>query len=791
MKIILRYPFLFLCLILFKSAKADNSKVDSLVNVFKGNITDSAKVHVLHQLFTAKDSVVYLNKALALAKKTKYKRGIALSLLHLGRYYYFADEHDLSLSNLSECAIIANQINDKVILKSCYRFIGFIYRPHEPFKAKEFYEKSLEMCIATGDEISASYALSAIGNVHEGVYDPTKVNNKKALDYYLKSLEIRKRLGSDTEIASSLNECSRMYDALGMTEKSFELRLKGLELAEKSGDKNDAVYLHVLIGNDYTTRKKDYKNALKHLQRAFDLAEEMNGSFETKNDIVKYMAVCYNNMGNKDKAIFYFLESLRYGDSIHLKSLKHDYNLSSVKQDLEKELEKQKLLVKDAEILKEKAEREKQASINKAYLIGFILVFILAIIVYSGSLRTKRLNKELDVRNKEIETAYQTLALSEGKFKLITETINDVFYLYNIVEKKFEYISPNINELFGYPAQYFYEGNSMKVAVYKDDLPLVIKANIQVDSGISYNIRYRIVVNNKIKWVAEKSSPILDDSGNLVRNSGIIRDITERTLDEELIKKKNTDITNSIIYASNIQNAVLAPKSEIAKKVKDFFILNKPKEIVSGDFYFYKETTGGIYIAAVDCTGHGVPAGFMSMIGNSFLNEVVKSYLNLSPAEILDQLSVKIIKTLHQDNPNTEMKDGLDIALLFISDDFKTAQFAGAFNSLIHIRNGVLTEIEANSFSVGLKLGKEPGSFTNHKINLQAGDTMYMMSDGYISQFGGEKDKKFTKKKFKETLLPIQNLSMSDQEKALNKTFIDWMGHKPQVDDVCVIGIRV
>lgn len=791
MKKILRYVLLFISLFFLKNNLVGNGKVDSLLVVYKKATTDSTRVHVLHQLFTAKDSVVYLEKALEIARKSNYKKGVALSLLYLGRFYYFSDNHDIALSKLTECALIANQINDKQILKSCYRFIGFIYRPHEPFKAKEYYEKSLEMCIATNDEIGASYALSAIGNVFEGVYDPTKKFNKKALDYYLKSLEIRKRLGSNSEIASSLNECSRMYDALGMSDKSFELRLKGLEIAEKSGDNDNAVFLHILIGNDYSTRKKDYKNALIHLTSALNIAEKNKSSFDTRNDIVKYMAVCYNNMGNKDKAIFYFLESQRYGDSIHMKSLKHDYNLSSVKQDLEEELERQKLLVKDAEILKEKAEKEQQATLNKAYLAGFILLFILAIIIYTSSLKTKRLNKELDLRNKEVEKAYQAITESEQKFKLITETINDVFYLYNIVEKKFEYISPNIKELFGYDAQFFYEGNSMKVPVYKEDLPIVIKANIQVDSGVSYDIRYRIVVNGKIKWVAEKSSPILNEYGELVRNSGIIRDITQRKIDEELIKKKNTDITNSIIYAKNIQDAVLAPKEQIAQKLSDFFILNKPKEIVSGDFYFYKETTGGVYIASVDCTGHGVPAGFMSMIGHSYLNEVVKSYLNLSPAEILDQLSVKIINTLHQDNPNTEMKDGMDIALLYISDDFNNAQFAGAFNSLIHIRNGVLKEVEANSFSAGLKLGKEPGSFTNHHLRLEKGDTLYMMSDGYVSQFGGAKDKKFTKKQFKEVLLSIQNLSMPEQEKALETIFNKWMGSKPQVDDVSVIGIRI
>jgi PAS domain S-box-containing protein len=403
----------------------------------------------------------------------------------------------------------------------------------------------------------------------------------------------------------------------------------------------------------------------------------------------------------------------------------------------------------------------------------------------------KFLNKELDLSYKEIETAYKTLAISENKFKQITETISDVFYLYNIIEKKYEYISPNCKTLFGLESDYFYQGKSTKVVVHKDDLTLVVNANVKIDAGISYEIEYRIILNDNIKWVAEKSSPIFDENGILVRNSGICRDITLRKFNEEAIRKKNKDITDSILYARTIQDAILVPKEEIAKQLSDFFILSKPKEIVSGDFYFYKETKNGVIIAAADCTGHGVPAGFLSMIGNAFLNEILGADDSLSPAKILDQLSEKIIKSLNQNRTDSESKDGMDIAVLRLDKENSSVQFAGAQNALYHIYNGNLNEIKADMFPVGINDTNTLTPFTNNTIKLNKGDALYIFSDGFHDQFGGPDGRKFMKKQMKELLLSIQDKKMSDQEKILDKTFTDWKGRTNQLDDVLVIGIRI
>ncbi len=770
---------------------AQQNGADSLAAVLNSGVKDSIKVQVLHRLYQLKDSVHYAMKALEIAHRIDYKTGIAQSLLDIGRWYYFAGKEDVSLSYLIKSVKLAEELGDKKILKNDYRYIGFIYRPREPFKAKDYYEKSLKMCEETGDEVSAAYALSAIGNIFEGVSDPTKKSNETALEYYLRSLKIREKKGSETEIAASLNETSRMYDALGNNSKGFELRLKGLKMAEKIGDVENIVYLSNVLGNDYAKRFKDYKNALKYQLRAFELCKAKANKTDVLFDISKAIALCYNSLGDNKHANDYFVISMLYNDTLKKKATSYDYTLSGMKHDLEIERETEKLLLKDLEIATEKAKTDKQTALRNAFFLGFIIVLMLTLLLYKGYKQKQKINNELDSSNREIEMAYRTLADSERKFKQITETINDVFYLYNIVEKRYEYISPNCTDILGLSPKYFYEGKSSKIIVHKDDLQLVKDANVKIDSGVAYDIEYRIILDGAVRWIEEKSSPIFDESANLLRNSGILQDITFRKEQEKLLEKKNKDITDSILYARTIQDAILVPKEKIEEKLKDIFILSKPKDIVSGDFYFYKETKNGIFLAVADCTGHGVPAGFMSMIGHAFLNEIVNVNKAITPAQILNQLREMIIKSLNQNTADSESLDGMDIALLYFENNNRYVQFAGAFNPLYLLRDGAVKEVEADLFPIGVHVVKELIPFTNHSMELKEGDALYIFSDGYADQLGGKQDRKLSKKQMKELLVAVNGKNMSEQQNILDKAFDDWKGEAEQVDDVLIIGIRV
>ena len=777
---------MFFCLEVFSK----QNPADSLRTILTTIKNDSIKVEVLHQLSQTTDSLSYSLKALDIAQRNGNKRGVALSLLDIGRYYYFDGKEDVSLSYLMKAIVSAEEIKDKKILISAYRYIGFVYRPHDSFMAESFYKKSYTMAIETQDELSASYALSALGNIYEGSYKGSTGNNQIALKYYLQSLEIRKRLGSPSEIASSLNETSRVYDLLGEYNKGLELRLDGLKIAEQSGSIDNIVYLSARLGNDYSIRFHDYKKGLDYLLKAYALGVKQKNNFDVMFEVNRGLAFSYSSLGEIAKSNEFYKAAILLNDSIRAKEQKNDYNLSGVKHDLEQQLDRQKQLLKDSEILKEKAKAEEQTTIRNASLIGSGLVLILLIILFRGYKQKQKSNLELDEKNRKIETAFETLAVSERKFKLITETITDVFYLYNIVEKKYEYISPNCLSILGLSQQFFYEGRSSKIVVHKDDLALVVDANVKIDSGVAYDIEYRILIDGQIKWIAEKSSPIYDENGKLVKNSGICRDITRKKSNEEKIRKKNKDITDSLLYAKAIQDAILVPKEEMMKKLRDFFILYKPKEIVSGDFYFYKETDKGLYVAVADCTGHGVPAGFMSMLGNAFLNEIINEQSSISPAKILDQLREHIINSLHQ-KMDVESKDGMDVAMLYFDHDQSTVQYAGAFNPLYIIRNGELKEMKADLFPVGINFANSKPPFTNHKLQLHKGDSLYIFSDGYYDQFGGPNGRKFLKKQMQHLFLSIQDKNMKEQEQILHQTFVSWKGSLEQVDDVLVLGIRI
>jgi phosphoserine phosphatase RsbU/P len=262
-----------------------------------------------------------------------------------------------------------------------------------------------------------------------------------------------------------------------------------------------------------------------------------------------------------------------------------------------------------------------------------------------------------------------------------------------------------------------------------------------------------------------------------------------------LLEQKNHDITDSILYASYIQQAILPSRDILDEKVPDNFILYKPKDIVSGDFYWFKQIKNLLYIAAADCTGHGVPGAFMSILGILMLNEKVSRRRITPPNYVLTELRKKIKNTLHQYG-QSQSNDSIDMAFCLINYDNDTLYYAGANFPLYLIRNnGTPDKVEfivkkADKMPVG-KHPNDNKSFTNHRIKLQHGDRLYIFSDGYFSQFGGKKNKKFKVRRFQELLLSIQDKAMPEQQEILDQTIEEWRGINEQVDDIMVIGIQI
>jgi len=278
--------------------------------------------------------------------------------------------------------------------------------------------------------------------------------------------------------------------------------------------------------------------------------------------------------------------------------------------------------------------------------------------------------------------------------------------------------------------------------------------------------------------------------------SNLEQKVRERT--EEVTRQKKeieellTEVTDSIKYAQRIQNAILPPRKYINKVLPNSFILFKPKDIVSGDFYWVEDKEGKTAVAAVDCTGHGVPGALMTVVGYNKLHEAMSEAKEYTAAAILDGLNRGVINTFSQGNEESDVKDGMDAAMCVVDYKTKTIQFAGAYNPLYIIRSGSqeIEQIKGDKFPIGPFIGGIQ-NFQNHTIQLEAGDTVYVFSDGYADQFGGEKGKKFRYKNFRELLLGMQDKEMYEQKELLDTTIESWRGELEQVDDILVIGIRV
>jgi serine phosphatase RsbU (regulator of sigma subunit) len=252
------------------------------------------------------------------------------------------------------------------------------------------------------------------------------------------------------------------------------------------------------------------------------------------------------------------------------------------------------------------------------------------------------------------------------------------------------------------------------------------------------------------------------------------------------IEEKNRDITASIRYAERIQRAML-PKEDTFQET---FVLFMPKDIVSGDFYWMYDNGDWQFIAVVDCTGHGVPGAFMSIIGHNSLNKVVREYGLTRPSAIVDQLNIEVMKALLQRHEK-KINDGMDLALIAFNKRNFTLEFSGAFNPLYIVRKGEIFTYKGDRFPIGMTSVDEKKNFTNHIIDIRPGDMLYMTTDGYADQFGSAEAKKYKSYNVKKLLTTIWDLPVNEQKIRLEKEILDWKGDLEQVDDILIIGTKI
>lgn len=306
-----------------------------------------------------------------------------------------------------------------------------------------------------------------------------------------------------------------------------------------------------------------------------------------------------------------------------------------------------------------------------------------------------------------------------------------------------------------------------------------------------------LIITNQYR-VKKKSNELLQLQKEeiLERNAEINQKNEEIMAQRDQLELLNEDMTASIRYAKRLQDAILPPDKFIKNTLANAFVLYKPKDIVSGDFYWVHKIQDYVMFAVVDCTGHGVPGAFMSIVGNDAINLAVADMDTPKASKILNYLNLEVTKRLHQGSEGDQVKDGMDLALCTINKETLELQFAGAYNPCYIIRNKELIEIKGDPFSIGMFVGEEVRPFTNQKFQLEKNDMVYVFSDGYADQFGGPRGKKFKYKPFKEMLIDISDQPAEEQKQILDTKIEEWRNFEgrpiePQIDDICIMGIRV
>ena len=335
---------------------------------------------------------------------------------------------------------------------------------------------------------------------------------------------------------------------------------------------------------------------------------------------------------------------------------------------------------------------------------------------------------------------------------------------------------------------------------YPDCIRMILTGFSDVEAIIQAINKGRVYRYITKPWDKEEFKITMDralEAYSLKRqNKKLIKDLKDanQNLEEKVVKRtkqieqQKREITDSIHYASRIQNALLPPDEDLERLLPSYFILNKPRDIVSGDYYWVSHKDNRVIIAVADCTGHGVPGAFMSILGIAFLNEIINK-AEIIPNKILNELREHLIKSLHQTGRKDETRDGMEIALCVVDYGNKKLQYSGAFRPLYLIRNKELNEFKGDNMPIGV-YDDEENPFSNKELHFKEDDIIYLFSDGYVDQIGGPDRKTFRSRKFKQLLINIHQKPLPEQKKILEKEYEEWRRDIEQIDDIMVMGIR-
>jgi serine phosphatase RsbU (regulator of sigma subunit)/Tfp pilus assembly protein PilF len=596
------------------------------------------------------------------------------------------------------------------------------------------------------------------------------------------SLEIYRELGDDQLVANLLSNMGAIYHSIGKNVEAIEHYLPALIIAEALSDSIRIGTLLLNIGVVYSEQTSTYDSAINYYLRAIEIGEDLNDQYIVGVSTLN-MGQVYMEKEDLDSALYYIEKSL-----IIIKSSNYiAMALNLMGSIYSEEGDYQKALTYHQDALemarKDNAQRE---------MVGILLGLASVYDNLENQTRAIEYYKEAEVLaeeiglNEELSSAYEGLATNYAEIQDFPNAYTYLSRQNEIEDIIYRIESENVtNELI----------NSYQMEKKQDEITL-LEQEAEIDQ-----------LKNKRQRAIIISSGFL----GLILLAVILAVLSRmkyiRRTNEKINKQKEM-ITDSITYAQRIQSAILPSQEVMEELLPDHFVLYKPKDIVSGDFYWIKEVQDHLVIVGADCTGHGVPGAFMSMLGITMFNDLIGDNCFDAPGAILDRLRVNVKEMLVQQGRSDEQKDGMDLAIAVYNRTTREIHFSGANNPLYILRKkSVPEQIDLEPFAsvdngefrlFELKGDKQPigthweeTPFRTTSVKLRDEDSFYMFSDGYIDQFGGEHRKKFKSMNFKKLLLSLQGESMDTQRQKLEETFDQWRGPNEQLDDIIVLGVKI
>lgn len=742
--------FKFFYILIFLSISSFSQSVDSLYSLaYKSNV-DSVRMRLLIEISDVCDipeikkyadsALVYANRVLkehpTNENATLYK---SVAYNNIGFMFQSYGDLDNSLLYYEKSLKAIRIINDSTELARTLNNISIVQKSmgevnkalNSLLLASEYATGSNETELLSGIFINLSNIYFDMGDI------------RKALDVCYKGLKFQEERGNEYGISFTYNTIAVIYHSQGEYKKAEEFYLKSMDIVKKMGLAQALSDSYNNLGHIYEVLGKD-SLALEYYNNSLDLRIEL------ENEVA--IAESYSNIGSyymdnlkTEEAIEYFLKSIKIRERIGEKE-----GISSTYFKMANAL----LFQGNVKLALEYGEK----SMKVAQVAGFPEDVKYASLVLSD------IYEKLGEHKKALEMQKLFIKTKDSLFNSSTQKA--------MIQNELNY---------SFEKQQF--ADSIEVAKEKEILN--IKMASQNSELERLNTRNMSLIIGVLMLLILVTIALFAYQNKRKSANTISKQKEEVEQQKTLVEEKNKEITDSIEYAKRIQNALLPSESIIKENLKNSFVYYLPKDIVAGDFYWLSKEKNKILFAAADCTGHGVPGAMVSVICNGALNRSVKEFNLIEPADILNKAREIIIEEFNKSDEN--VRDGMDIALCSLEG--YNLQFSGANNPLWVVRDGEIMEIKGDKQPVGKQSRSKP--FTNHNVELKKGDHLYLFSDGYYDQFGGVKGKKFKSKKFKQLLISTEGMEMGVVPQFLDKHFNEWRGENEQIDDVCVIGVKV